>query len=73
VSSIGGSTSGESHRDYGSDYGSDFDGDDTENDALLSRLRLIEDQPLASRAAAFAQINDELQSRLESGDSSSGN
>jgi hypothetical protein len=41
---------------------------DAENDALLSRLRLIEDQPLESRAAAFAQINDELQSRLEGGD-----
>lgn len=45
-------------------------GSDTENDALLSRLRLIEDQPLESRAAAFAQVHDELQSRLESGDSS---
>lgn len=40
-----------------------------DSDALLSRLRLIEDQPLDSRAAAFAQIHDELQSRLESGDS----
>ncbi len=37
-------------------------------DALLSRLRLIEDQPLETRAAAFAQINDELQSRLEGTD-----
>jgi hypothetical protein len=41
--------------------------DDT--DALLSRLRVIEDQPLESRASAFAQIHDELQSKLESGDS----
>lgn len=40
-----------------------------ETDALLSRLRLIEDQPLESRAAAFAQLHDELQSRLEGGDS----
>lgn len=39
-----------------------------ETDALLSRLRLIEDQPLETRAAAFAQVNDELQARLESGD-----
>lgn len=39
-----------------------------ETNALLSRLRLIEDQPLESRAAAFAQVNDELQARLESGD-----
>lgn len=38
------------------------------NDALVSRLRVIEDQPLESRAAAFAQIHEELQSRLESGD-----
>lgn len=43
--------------------------DRTETDALLSRLRLIEDQPLESRAAAFAQLHDELQARLEGGDS----
>jgi hypothetical protein len=41
----------------------------TEADALLSRLRVIEDQPLESRAAAFTQLHDELQSRLEGGDS----
>lgn len=39
-----------------------------QDDALVSRLRVIEDQPLESRAAAFAQIHEELQSRLESGD-----
>lgn len=39
-----------------------------ESDALLSRLQLIENQPLESRAAAFAQINDELQARLEGAD-----
>ncbi len=39
-----------------------------ETDALLSRLRVIEDQPLETRAASFAQINDELQARLEIGD-----
>jgi hypothetical protein len=39
-----------------------------ETDALLSRLRLIEDQPLETRAAAFAQLNEELQARLEGGD-----
>ena len=39
-----------------------------ENNALLSRLRLIEDQPLESRAVAFAQIHEELQTRLDSGD-----
>jgi hypothetical protein len=39
-----------------------------ETNALLSRLRLIEDQPLESRAVAFAQIHEELQTRLDSGD-----
>jgi hypothetical protein len=41
-----------------------------ETNALLSRLRLIEDQPLESRAVAFAQIHEELQTRLDSGDAS---
>jgi hypothetical protein len=49
----------------------DVDAGDGEVNALLSRLRLIEDQPLEGRAAAFAQINDELQARLENGDSPS--
>lgn len=49
----------------------DVDAGDSEVNALLSRLRLIEDQPLEGRAAAFAQINDELQARLENGDSPS--
>jgi hypothetical protein len=43
-----------------------------ETNALLSRLRLIEDQPLESRAVAFAQVHEELQSRLDSGDTASG-
>lgn len=43
-------------------------GQSGEQDALLDRLRLIEDQPLASRAAAFAHVHDELQSALERGD-----
>jgi hypothetical protein len=42
-----------------------------ESDALLSRLRLIEDQPLESRAAAFSQVHDELQARLQGGDAPS--
>ena len=33
--------------------------------ALLPRLRVIEDQPLESRAAAFVQIHDRLQATLE--------
>ena len=36
-----------------------------ETNALVSRLRVIEDQPLESRAVAFAQIHEELQSRLD--------
>lgn len=47
---------------------SDDSTDAIESDALLSRLRLIEDQPLETRAAAFAQLHDELQARLEGGD-----
>jgi len=41
---------------------------DTDTSALLSRLRLIEDQPLEARAEAFVQVHDELQSILEHGD-----
>ncbi|MCU1440249.1 MAG: hypothetical protein JWP85_1246 [Rhodoglobus sp.] len=41
----------------------------SEADALLSRLRVIEDQPLESRAAAFTQLHEQLQARLEGGDS----
>ncbi|MDQ1551847.1 MAG: hypothetical protein QOD50_1269 [Actinomycetota bacterium] len=57
---------------------SDNDGGDENRDsseetnALLSRLRLIEDQPLETRAVAFAQIHEELQSRLDSGDAAPG-
>jgi hypothetical protein len=36
--------------------------------ALLSRLRVIEDQPLESRAEALAQLHDELRAQLEAGD-----
>ncbi len=38
------------------------------DDALVSRLTVIEDQPLETRAAAYAQLHDELQGRLEGGD-----
>jgi hypothetical protein len=47
-------------------FGENSAGD--EADALLSRLRLIEDQPLDQRASAFAQIRDRLHSILEGGD-----
>ena len=40
----------------------------TSENELLSRVRLIEDQPLEARADAFAQIHEELQSTLESSD-----
>lgn len=36
-------------------------------DGLWSRLRLIEGQPLASRADAYTAVHDELFRRLESG------
>ena len=39
------------------------------DDGLVSRLTVIEDQPLEARAAAYAQLHDELQGRLEGGDS----
>ena len=42
-----------------------------ETNTLVSRLRVIEDQPLETRAVAFAQIYDELQGRLDSGDTAS--
>jgi hypothetical protein len=37
-------------------------------DALLPRLRVIEDQPLEERAAASAQLHDELTRALEGTD-----
>jgi hypothetical protein len=33
---------------------------------LLSRLRIIEEQPLPARADAYAALHDELAARLES-------
>lgn len=41
---------------------------DAEPSALLTRLRVIEDQPLETRAEALAQLHDELRSMLEAGD-----
>lgn len=38
------------------------------DDALMSRLRVIEDQPLATRADAYAHLHDELREVLEGGD-----
>lgn len=39
---------------------------DEPTDALWSRLRLIEGQPLASRAEAYTALHDDLMKRLES-------
>jgi len=39
-----------------------------EPSALVTRLRVIEDQPLESRAEALAQVHEELRSMLEAGD-----
>ena len=41
---------------------------DEEPSALMSRLRVIEDQPLQTRAEALAQLHDELRAQLEAGD-----
>jgi len=41
---------------------------DEEPSALLSRLRVIEDQPLETRAESLAQLHDELRAQLEAGD-----
>jgi hypothetical protein len=37
-------------------------------DGLVDRIRLIEDQPLESRADAYAAVHDELRRVLEGGD-----
>lgn len=39
-----------------------------EPDALVARLRVIEDQPLETRAEALAQVHEELRALLEAGD-----
>lgn len=44
------------------------DSSEQADNELLSRLRLIEDQPLESRAEAFAHIHEELHAALESSD-----
>jgi hypothetical protein len=38
------------------------------DDGLVSRLTVIEDQPLEARAAAYTQLHDQLRDRLEGGD-----
>lgn len=45
----------------------DQERDDTD-DALVARLEVIEEQPLAARADAYAQLHAELSERLEGAD-----
>ncbi len=54
---------------HGAEPTGDANGDDLEPNSLMSRLRVIEDQALDSRATAFVQLHDRLQRRLEGGDS----
>lgn len=42
--------------------------DAEDGNALLSRLKVIEDQPLETRAEHLAQVYDELRAMLEAGD-----
>lgn len=44
------------------------DGFSDDADALLSRLELIEQEPLGDRAPAYVQLHDELRSHLEGRD-----
>lgn len=41
-----------------------------DNEALLSRLQLIEERPLSERAEVFTQLHEELRLELEGSDSS---
>ncbi|MEQ6898710.1 hypothetical protein [Microbacterium sp. KR10-403] len=38
-----------------------------ERDELISRLRVIEEQPLSERADAYAQLHDALARELDAG------
>lgn len=42
--------------------------DNSDAQALLSRVRLIEQQPLEQRADAFVRIHEELHAALEGAD-----
>lgn len=43
----------------------DDERDEGAQDGLLSRLRVIEDQPLDARAEAFSALHEELRKQLE--------
>lgn len=38
------------------------------DDALVPQIRVIEDQPLATRAEAYVQLHEQLREALEGGD-----
>jgi hypothetical protein len=42
------------------------------DEALLSRLALIDERPLAERTSAFRQLHDELRQQLEASDGETG-
>jgi len=42
------------------------------DEALLSRLVLIDDRPLADRTDAYRQLHDELRQQLEAADGDTG-
>ena len=42
------------------------------DDALVTRVTVVEGEPLADRAAGYVAIYDELRERLEGGDASRG-
>ena len=47
---------------------SDEQDQQTGDTALLSRLKLIEDQPLSTRAEAYAHVHEELRDALDAAD-----
>ena len=46
--------------------------EDGRGGALVSRLKLIEDQALATRAEAYAHVHDELREALDAADRQGG-
>lgn len=52
---------------------SEYDTSADETEALHTRLRDIEGEPLESRAPAFAQLHDALHAQLEGADSVASN
>ena len=55
----------EAETDLDDTAGTDSDTDSSADDALLSRLRLIEERPLEARADAYTRIHGELVEALE--------